>query len=106
MDNLKSDIMFLSGRALSQEEIRNILLNLSKLEGITSMNVESDFVSLEYYQHIQSQTSLKDSLVRAGFPFKSQNRKSGFLKKFIKKLGNENKKSFGNKRLECCDLEQ
>ncbi len=105
MDNLKSNVTYHTSRILNQEEIRDILLSLSTLEGITSLNMEPDFIYIEFYHHLQSLTSLKDSLVKAGFPFKSSNKKPGLFKKFITNLGNGNKKSFGNKRLGCCDLE-
>ncbi len=89
-------------RSLSLNEIKNVLLELTGLNGITSLNVESDAVMIEYYQQFLSPEIVRDALIRAGFPFQHEMKKQGVMQKFILELGQENKKEFGGKLPKCC----
>ncbi|NOX85656.1 MAG: hypothetical protein GXO86_06795 [Chlorobi bacterium] len=102
MDALTSIEQFQPARMLSSGEIKNILVELTGLRGIMSLNVENDFVRIEYYQQLLSPGMLKEALARAGFPFQMQNRKQGVFRKFILQLGEENMKEFGGKPPKCC----
>ena len=102
METISSIEKFSPERLLSPDEIRNILFELDGLKGIASFNIENDFISIEYYQQLMSPDLLKDALLRAGFPFRTENTKKGVFRKFILKLGEENKKEFGGRTPKCC----
>ena len=89
-------------RLLTPEEIRKIILELTGLKGITSIKVEKDFVSVEYYQQLLSSGLVTEALKKVGFPFPPKNKKPGIFRKLILKLGEENKKEFGGKPPKCC----
>jgi len=95
---------FQSEHQLSDLEIRNILRELTDLNGITSLKVEQDTVKVEYYQQLLSSDLVKDALVKAGFPFEHP-KKQGFLQKFILKLGEDNNEEFGGKPPKCCSVD-
>lgn len=102
METISSIEKYRPARLLSSSEIKSVLLELAGLKGITSFNVENDYVSIEYYQQLISPGLLRDALMRAGFPFRKENAKQGIFRKFILKLGEENKKEFGGKTPKCC----
>ena len=102
MEILTSSEKFRPSRELSPSEINKILLELNGMEGITSFNVEDNFVFIEYYQQLLSPGLLKDALDRAGFPFQQNNTKKRGIRKLILKLGEENNKEFGGKPPKCC----
>lgn len=89
---------------LSDEEITNILSELTGLIGIKELIVEEDTVKVEFYQQYLSNDLVKDALVKAGFPFEHP-KKQGFLQKFILKLGEDNNKEFGGKPPKCCSID-
>ena len=102
MDTLTSIEKFQPEHSLSQSEIKHILYELTGLNGITSLNVDEDYVRVEYYQQLLSSDLVKDALVRAGFPFEHDNKVQGLLNKFIRKIGEDNNKEFGGKPPKCC----
>lgn len=102
MNAITSINKFYPEHLLSLDEIKNILVELTSLNGIASLNVEEDSVKIEYYQQLLSPDIVKDALVRAGFPFEHENKVHGLLQKFILNIGEENKKEFGGKPPKCC----
>ncbi len=102
MDAITSIEKYQPARLLSSSEIKNILIELTGLRGIMSLNVEDDFVRIEYYQQLLSPGLLKDALGRAGFPFQMHSQRQGVFRKFILKLGEENRKEFGGRPPKCC----
>ncbi|MCF6171331.1 MAG: hypothetical protein L3J31_00415 [Bacteroidales bacterium] len=102
MNEITSINKFYPGHSLSLSEIKNILFELTSLNGIASLNVEENSVKIEYYQQLLSPDIVKDALVRAGFPFEHDVKVHGLLKKLILKLGEENNKEFGGKAPKCC----
>lgn len=104
MDALTSIEKYRPARLLHSGEIKNILIELTGLRGIMSLNVKDDFVRIEYYQQLLSPGLLKEALIRARFPFQMQNRSDnqGAFRKFILKLGEENRKEFGGRLPKCC----
>ncbi len=105
MNDYKTKVEFQSGRTLDQSEIGTIILRLSNEDGISDIRIEPDTVQLEYLNHLHSSASVKDALVRAGFPFIAQKKKPGIFKRFIEDLAQQNKKTYGNKRLDCCNTD-
>lgn len=102
MNTLTSIEKFHPGHSLSQDEIVKVMLELAGLSVVTSFNVEADSVGIEYYQQLLSSDTIKNALVKAGFPFTHVHKKQGVLQKFILKLGQENNKAFGGKPPKCC----
>ena len=105
MNDYKTKVEFRSGKTLDQDEIGMIILRLSNEDGIADIRIEPDLIQLEYLNHLQSSASIKDALVRAGFPFIANKTKPGVFKRFIANLADENKKTYGSKRLGCCNTD-
>ena len=102
MESLTSIEKFRPAYRLNSDEVKTILLELDGLKGIVSVNVENDSVHIEYYERLISSGLLRDALLRAGFPFQTENKNPGIFRKFISKLGEENNKEFGGKPPKCC----
>lgn len=86
---------------LNELEIKKILIELTNLQGITSLNVGPNNVRVGFYPQILSLDLIKDALVKAGFHF-FQKKKPGFMEKFILKLGQDNNEAFGGHPPDCC----
>lgn len=103
MDAITSSIKFIPGRSLTQKEIHKILFDMTNLQGIKSLNVEPEMVKVEFFQQFLSTDIIKDSLVKAGFPFiTNKEEKPGIFRKFIRQLAQDNKTEFGGKPPKCC----
>jgi hypothetical protein len=102
MDAITSIEKFLPEFVLNQSTINSVLVKLSALPGIKTLNVEKSFVRVVYYQDFLSSAIVKDALVRAGFPFAQKKNSPKFIRKLILKMGEENNKEFGGKPPKCC----
>jgi len=105
MEEYTSFESFKANRFLSDGEIKNVKRKLNNITGISGFIVEPDRIQIEFYTYFQSKDSLKKELVNAGFPLEDKEKsKSGVFGRFIQNLAKSNLESFGNKRLDCCDL--
>lgn len=102
MKTITTSTKFLPEHTLNQDEIKNILSELTGMSGITSLNVEPGLVRIEYYRQLLSTEMIHEALAKAGFPFEKENDKPGIFQKFIAKLGRENKEAFGGHPPDCC----
>ena len=102
MNTITSSIKFHPERILNQDEVKTIWRKLNGYKGITSLSVEPGLVSIEYYRQLLSDEMIHDALTEDGFPFTQENDKPGIFKKFIEKLGHDNKEAFGGHPPDCC----
>ncbi len=77
-----------------------------KLDGIESININTDFIEVQYLAYKIADNAIKETICSLGYELKSSNEKKGILQKFITRLSDSNKKAYGNKRLDCCDIKR
>lgn len=97
MDTIISIEKYRPARVLNSGEIKNILLELTGLGGIMSLDIENDFVRIEYFQQLLSPGLLKDALTRGGFPFQVQNKNRGSSGILFWNLGKKTKGNLAEK---------
>lgn len=64
---------------LSQDCINEILTQFINLQGVKSIEVDIDFVKIEYIKYLLTSVIIKDSLIKGGFPFKIDSKQKSFL---------------------------
>ncbi len=106
MDNQNSLKIVKVEKALSEDEQKDYrlkLAGLAKVAGIISICLESEELYLEYDPYKCSIEFIQAELEKIGFPTKKK-KKQNFFQKSINRLAQENKESYSNKKLECCNL--
>lgn len=76
---------------------------LHTINGINYVWINSTSITFDFYVQIVDEGYIKKTLIKAGFLFKEKSARNSFSR-FIDKLAKENKKTYGNKKLDCCDL--
>jgi len=69
--------------------------------GIENFRISPDGVYMEYNAHIYSSDRLEEMLLKNGFS-EEKEKKGGFLMRQIQHLADSNKKSFGDRKPDCC----
>ncbi len=105
MDDYKKEIVLSFKKHLNEDDMVNLQSKLEKVEGIESMNISAQSVSIEYVPLHLTAELVKEIINNAGYPLKDLKiKRKGFFRRFIDDLAKSNKESFGNKKLDCCDL--
>lgn len=78
---------------------------LHTINGVNYVWINSTSITLDFYVQIVDEGYIKETLIKAGFLFKEKSASNSF-NRFIDKLAKENKKTYGNKKLDCCDLNE
>lgn len=87
-------------------ELRNKLnTSMNHFTGIDSWHWEDDNLEVFFNPYEVSENTILENLKMKGLKLleKKGSSKKGW-KKFLSKMEKSNKKNFGNKRLDCCDL--
>ena len=87
--------------AMEAEEIE---ASLSKIEGIENLSIENGAVEISYYPQIVSLHIIRTEIIKAGIILTDTRKSKGVVGRFIDRLAESNKKNFGSKPLDCCDL--
>ncbi|NOZ48107.1 MAG: hypothetical protein GXO79_15220 [Chlorobi bacterium] len=103
MEEYKSTVFYLE-KPLLETEKQKIKVLIEKTEGIQSFNITNELISLNYNSFILSKNFLQQLFSKSGILFKTENEKPGFFTRIIQNMINENKQAYGNKKLDCCDL--
>ncbi len=82
------------------EELESILLNL---QGVESLRFEKDRIHISFYPQLISLQAIKAEIEKIGMAPESK-RSKGFFARYLDRMIESNRKSFGNGRLDCCDL--
>lgn len=91
-------------KPLKTNEMQRIKLMVSKIEGVKIFSIDKELISLKYNTYILSKKFLVKFFEETNILLKKEKLKSGLFQGFIKWLIKENKQSFRNKKLDCCDL--
>lgn len=92
-------------RRLTQPEIEQIQELFQNQDGVISINLKPYGISVEFYGQLISETFIREMLQRIEFPFAPHHR-SGRIKRFLERLAETNRKTYGNQHLDCCGLNQ
>jgi len=84
----------------TKEELESIL---SHLQGVESLRFEKDRVHISFYTQLISLQAIKAEIEKVGMAPESKKPK-GFFARYLDRMIESNRKSFGNGRLDCCDL--
>ncbi|GAO30395.1 heavy-metal-associated domain-containing protein [Geofilum rubicundum] len=107
MDDYKKEIVLSFKKHLKDDDIFILKSNLEKVKGIESINIATQSVSIEYVSLHLTEEMVKEIIKDAGYPLRElKKRRKGFFRRFIDDLARSNRESFGNKKLDCCDLKQ
>lgn len=81
------------------------LLNkkISEMDGVELLRWTPDYCKLRYNIHLYDKSIILQELEKLGIKYKHFD-KENFIKKFLNTIAKENKKSFGNRNLDCCSL--
>lgn len=105
MDNLEKHIKFKYNEESAKEHIRTVKHMLSKINGVSHVAEDQDGFTVSYNPYSVSDTYLSEELKLMGYlPVEEAKKKKGLLARWIDKMARDNKKSFGNQRLDCCEL--
>lgn len=103
MNEYIRNIDFETYKLLTTNEINSFKSLIMESKGVITADVSSTKISVEYYSHLTNAESLLLNLNSKGFKLAPKKRMNLFSR-FINKLAKNNKKTYGNKRLDCCDL--
>jgi hypothetical protein len=88
--------------SISEEKIQELMTKFNSTPGIDKIGCLRQSISVIYNPYEISEKEILKSLSALGLTVTIENKKS--FKKRLKKMAEENKKDFGGKRLDCCDL--
>lgn len=87
---------------ITEETINELIFKSEKVPGINKCKGAGQVVSFIYNPYEISEKEIIEWLLAFGLSVKKS--KVNWVKRKLAKLAEENKESFGGKRLECCDL--
>jgi len=82
---------------------------LGNNKGITEAFLKENILIVEYYSQIIGEEALRVLIGQSGLrlaeePDAPEKRERNPVKRYINRLAKSNEKRFGNRRLDCCDL--
>lgn len=105
MENFRKSISFEFQNKLSKQDMSLIRTELANTDGIIYFKVGAGSVLIDYITLKLTEDAVREILKRNGLPIKSEKRKRpGILRTFIENLAANNKKAFGNQKLDCCGM--
>lgn len=105
MEDLNKTITLMFAEVLNDHEISYLRTKLSSVDGIGSIHISTDFVRINYNPFQITGEYVKNIMNYLGFEIEAE-KKPGRFKRFVTFLAKGNRKTFGNKKLDCCDLER
>ncbi|MGD9993679.1 MAG: LDCC motif putative metal-binding protein [Salinivirgaceae bacterium] len=107
MKDFDKIIKYRFNKSLNESEISKLRQQLKEVEGIDSFEISSKYICIEYLPFKLSKESIQETLNNIGYPVKiEKKKKKGLFARFIDKLAKSNKETFGNQKLDCCDLKK
>lgn len=105
METLKKTITLRFVKVLNNHDIFYLRTKLSSVSGIGSIHISTNFARINYNPFQITEEYIKDIMNFQGVEVKTE-KKPGRFKRFITFLAKGNRKTFGNKKLDCCGLER
>lgn len=105
MGDFDKIVKYTFNKSLGEAEIVKLQQKLREVEGISTFEVSNECICIEYLPFKLSRVSIESKLKELGYPVKiEKKKKKGLFARFIDKLAKSNKETFGNQKLDCCDL--
>lgn len=105
MENLEEHIKFKYDEESAKEYFRSVKLTLDNINGVSNVSEGQDVLTVSYNPYYVSETYLIREMKQMGFlSLKEAKKKKGIVSRWLDKMARANKKSFGNQRLDCCEL--
>jgi len=101
MEDYIHTIYIKSSDILRKDVIESLSALLKRDKGIDNFRISPDGVYLEYNTYVYSQNQLEQILNRNGFKIRKDQR-LGFIRRQIRNLATSNKKTYGNRKPDCC----
>ena len=89
---------------ISDQQKETLSKTLSAIDGVESTEIGKSSVSVQYYSDIISKETIRRELVRSGVSLEKSGKPRSPLKKFVNRLAESNRKTFGSEPLDCCKL--
>jgi len=105
MDDYTKTIIYKVTQALNNRDISYLQSRLTSVEGIDSCDISTSSISIDYNTLTITCAYIKELINFMGYIVKEE-KKPGRFKRFITFLAKGNRKTFGNKKLDCCELER
>jgi copper chaperone CopZ len=105
MDEYKRTVTYSFNKVLNDYDISDLESRLVKVDGIDSIDITKESIIIEYVTLQLAEESVKEIIKNSGYPLKEiKKKRKGIFRRFIDNLARSNKQSFGNRKLDCCDL--
>jgi len=101
MEEYIHTIYLQSSGLLNDDETERLSALFRMDRGIENFRISAEGVYLEYNTYLYSQIQIEELLLKNGFRAKKE-RRSGFAWRQIRNLAESNKKTYGNKKTDCC----
>ncbi len=104
-DNIQTEQHVIVAEGIrSQLDGNGLRDKLLSVEGVESVRIDGDRVTVDCFPQVLSYSGIKSILEKAGFPSKKVTEKQGFVQRFIARLTRANREAFGSGQLDCCKL--
>lgn len=101
MEDYIHTISHRSSQELTGEDIKRFRALLEPNKGIENLQISPDNIYLEYNPYIYSSQQVEEILYNNGFRIRKE-KKPGFLKRQLLSLADSNRKTFGDRKPDCC----
>lgn len=95
---------FLFVKTLNKNELKGIISGVSAREGVNRVSALPGSIDIEYNTYQISEEALAELIIELGYPVKDEKKKDGVFRRFIGYLARENRKAYGDSKLDCCGL--
>ena len=104
MENINITKVYKTTDNLSEDFIQKIKDHFNGLADLKILDFQSSHITLEFNPYIYSEAFLLSEVRKIGFTMRPERKRRNIFMEIIENLIKDNKKSFGNKRMNCCDL--
>ncbi|MCF8303527.1 MAG: hypothetical protein K9I94_09665 [Bacteroidales bacterium] len=105
MEDLEEHIKFKYDQESTKEPIQSVKQSLYKITGVSHVAEFQDGLMVSYNPYYVSDTYLIREMKQMGFPpLNEAKKKKGIVARWLDKMARVNKETFGNQRLDCCEL--
>ncbi|MCF8308837.1 MAG: hypothetical protein K9I68_07515 [Bacteroidales bacterium] len=105
MEDLEKHIKFKYNEESAKAQLQSVKQMLDKINGVGNVAEDRDGLTVRYNPYSVSDAYLIREMKQMGFlPLKEAKKKKGIVARWLDKMARANKESFGNQRLDCCEL--
>ncbi|MCF8219212.1 MAG: hypothetical protein K9I29_09175 [Bacteroidales bacterium] len=107
MENLEEHIKFKYDQKLTKGPHISVKQTLNNINGVNHVAEDPDGLTVSYNPYSLSDSILIQEMKKMGFlTVEEAESKKGFIARWLDKMAKINKKNFGDKPLDCCELKE